>query len=159
MTKAKIELGNIICLPLRDASGYSVVVITRKRGTTLLGYFVNIKLKEITDFVLVPLSSISPTNAINIRMFGTLGIKTGEWAIVGKLKDFNKKDWPIPLFGGEIPSMYYVDHFDENLECVFREHKKTKEEIDGLFPASLAGHGAIEIEMTEILKNVPPCCA
>lgn len=159
MTKVKIELGNIICLPLRDGSGYSVVVIARKRGTTLLGYFMKIKLKEIADFALIPLSLISPDNTINISMFGSLGIKTGTWIIVGKLKSFNKKEWAIPLFFGEdaiLQSMYYIDHFDENLECIFREHKKTKEEVEGLFYAGLWGHGAIEIVMTEFLKDVIP---
>lgn len=39
-----------------------------------------------------------PSSAIYVARFGGLKLRSGDWPVIGRLKDFSVEDWPVPIF-------------------------------------------------------------
>lgn len=100
MAKNKLTEGTLFSVPL-SGGGFAIGLIARlsKRGGVLFGYFWGewLALPDVNSLV------ISPSYAILIGRFGDLFLRTGRWTQLGKLPNWNRAEWPIPLFVREEP--------------------------------------------------------
>jgi len=146
--KLKIEEGMLFCVPLRT-KGYGVGLIARRNKNVLLGYFWNrIYLKVPSK---VDLRDYLKENVVLVRQFGILGLKNGEWSIIGALPDFNPKLWEVPKFLRKTSeNEKYIITYDEKLQ--FLEQKRVVSEEDvSLHLDGMSGYGALEKRLTAIL--------
>jgi Immunity protein 26 len=90
------EEGDWFAVPLRD-SGFAVGLIARANPkAALLGYFFGPRRVEVPT--LDDVARLNPDEAVLVRKFGHLGIVQGEWPLLGRLKDWDRREWPMPVF-------------------------------------------------------------
>lgn len=143
--------GSVFLVPLRKG-GYALGVIARcdAKGGVLLGYFFGPRLASPDA---AALADLDPTDAILRIRFGALGLRNGEWTVLGMAPNWNRSEWPIPDFARRDPlgrmksrRIHYSDG-DPSLieaECPI-------EDDSGLTTDSLSGYGAVEIKLTKLL--------
>jgi hypothetical protein len=94
-TDARWTKGYWVGVPLRDGRwGAGMIARGRKNGI-LLGYFYGPwnscpSLDDVTG--------LSPQDALLVRRFGSMGIRDGEWPIIGKQPRWKPEEWPQPEF-------------------------------------------------------------
>jgi Immunity protein 26 len=120
-----------------------------------LGYFFRIELYD--DAKDKANLKLDPEQAIWIQMFGDLHILRGKWPIVGKLNDFNRDDWPMPVFAhrDDLIDVDYIRTYNEDS----LEHINTwrADEVPAYVDTSViaddgdAGAGFVEIYLMEML--------
>ena len=64
--------------------------------------------------------TLEPEQAIWIGKFGDLHILRGKWPLVGKLKDFTREAWPMPVFAR------HSETFNTNHICTYDENDVSK---------------------------------
>ncbi len=143
--------GSVFFVPLKDGT-YARGVVTRssKRGKVLFGYFFGPKLHSTEH---ASMSDLTPSKAISILEYGDLGLINGEWKICGKLPDWNRDEWPIPLYvrKSDLSKKAWIVQYSDldPLQVV----KETRTDYDSdLPPASLYGYGAVEIHLSKRLS-------
>ena len=103
--------------PLRS-DGYGVGLITRissDKHRIPLGYF--FKHKYVLIPTMIDFDLIKKNKTILIRKFGIQGIRNGTWHIINRLADFNRTDWPIPVFLRHTePFPPRLIQYDDNLD-------------------------------------------
>jgi hypothetical protein len=145
--------GSVFLVPLQSG-GYARGVIARyaPRGNILFGYFFGPRIDKAEE---ANMQDILPQNAILRKRFGYLGLRGGSWIVLGKLPQWDRKDWPMPDFvmqdslGLRPPRLIrYCDtdpaKLDKNLPLV---------DTQGMLPDSLAGAGFIETVLTKALAQ------
>jgi hypothetical protein len=147
MKKTKYSEGDVFVIPLRT-KGYGLGLIARKNKDILLGYFFDIKYDQI------PLtfdSSIldEKKKIILIRQFGALGIKKGDWQIIGRVEVWERADWPVPkFFRHTSPLKPFLITYNDDLEPIAEEN--CIESQREFFPKDgIAGYGLIELILTD----------
>jgi hypothetical protein len=95
-----------------------------------------------------------PDNAIDVEMFGGLGLLSGDWPVIRHDSAFRRDDWPMPDFGrvppfGKAERISYCEDTLEEASAVPVE----SEEAFKLPPDRLAGYGAVEIRLTKLLAR------
>ena len=159
MTKKRITYkeGDIFGIPLDQDKGFGVVLVARchKSHGGVLGYFLGPAKKNfptLSDYL-----TVKAKDSILIGIFGDLYIIQGKWKYIGSLPDWNKKDWPMPIFGryNEVDDeAFLIEYDDEDPNNEIREVKCSRKEIEGLPEDRLMGAGAAEIHLTRaLLKN------
>lgn len=95
--KNKIIEGDVYEIPL-DSGGISVGVAARvpKRSNAILSYFFDLRTYEHRRERYI--DNIKPENAILILRHSNMDLKNGSWPIVGRIKPWNREEWPIPIF-------------------------------------------------------------
>ena len=99
-------------------------------------------------------SLIEKHKTVLISKFGIQGIRNGTWHNVGKIKEFDRADWPIPLFLRHTePFPPRLVQYNDDLDEI--EDKKAPPNIDvsSYYRAGLDGSGAIEIRMTGLIDG------
>ncbi len=153
MAKNKIvpKEGDVVAVPLQQG-GFGIGLVARKYKSILLGYFFK------CIFPLVPTEI--QTDNVDIRVvaligkFNSGGIENGEWPVLKTDFKFNKAEWPIPMFKMQHPitEKFYAVQYDDTLLSEER-YLITRKEADNLFSYGLHGYGAIEKELSRILKE------
>lgn len=100
--KKKIAEGDIVAVPATDNNGYFVSVVARTlEAHTLSGevllYFFGPRQMKVPD--MVSIGPLDPKKAIDIVRTGVIRIHEGVWPVVGKLTEFDRSHWQIPIFG------------------------------------------------------------
>jgi len=85
--------GDWIAVPLRGG-GYATGVIARMKGMQLFGYFFGPKRDDVPQ--LGELSGLGPDDAVLVGAFGGLGLKGGDWPVLGRFGNWDRADWPFP---------------------------------------------------------------
>jgi hypothetical protein len=44
------------------------------------------------------MANLKPTDAVLVGKFGHLGLTRGTWLIIGRLADWDRTKWPMPVF-------------------------------------------------------------
>ncbi|MBV8770018.1 MAG: immunity 26/phosphotriesterase HocA family protein [Hyphomicrobiales bacterium] len=147
--------GSVFCLPLRD-TGFARGVVARatKRGKVLFAYFFGPRLrsKEV-----VKLDDLHPENAIFCSKFGDLGLINGEWTMHGKVPEWNRAEWPMPDFVTRDPLGFLKPRLVRysDIDLFRTEAAYWIDDDRGLPTDSVAGSGAVERRMTNLLKAAP----
>ena len=134
--------GDWFAVPI--SSGFVLGRIARvgKRGGILLGYFFG------TPFSLLPTPenthNLTPADAFNIGKFGDRGLVEDGWPIIYSPDDWQRDDWPMPVFGrldSFNPERGFCVKYDENdLSVNLGKWAITAEETLHLPEEGLAGH-------------------
>lgn len=143
--------GTVFLVPLRKG-GYARGLIARSdaKRLMLLGYFFGPRLASREAAVL---TGLDPTEAILRVRFGALGLRNGEWTILGTAPNWNRSEWTIPDFARRDPlgrmKSWRVHYSDSDPSL--REAEYPVEDDSGLATDSLYGYGAVEIELTKLI--------
>ncbi len=96
MAVAKYREGDWFAVPLGHG-GFAVGVVARANPKgALLGYFFGPK--RASPPPLSELATYVPGNAVLVGKFGHLGIRRGEWPLLGRLEDWDREAWAMPVF-------------------------------------------------------------
>jgi len=96
MAKASYREGDWFAVPLREG-GFGVGVVARANPAgALLGYFFGPRRDGVP--ALDALEILKAPDAILVAKFGHLGLRQGKWPIVGRLDDWERDAWPMPVF-------------------------------------------------------------
>lgn len=113
MAKVKYREGDWFAVPLRDG-GYGVGLIARANPAgVLVGYFFGPRRERIPS--LDELRDMKAADADLVGRFGHLGITQGKWSMVGRHLNWNRSDWPMPVFvrveelSGRAFNVFYAD--------------------------------------------------
>jgi len=154
MKKNNVKEGDWFVVPLRT-SGFGVGVVARKgRRGILFGYFFGPR-HEHTP-VLCDTRSLRPEDALFCSRFGDLGLRQGDWPILGRLDKWKRVDWPMPPFSriDEPTGLAWLDRYDDNDPSLFVEEQRCRmDEAHRYPPQGLLGYGAVELLLTENLMK------
>jgi len=62
----------------------------------LLGYFFGPHRDALPS--LIDVQGLAPSDAVLVGKFGHLGLTRGTWPILGRLDEWNRDAWPMPVF-------------------------------------------------------------
>jgi hypothetical protein len=147
--RIKLAEGDLFALPLRS-NGYVVGLITRlSRNKTPLGCFFEKRYETVPSINLIDTSKI-----LLIKRFGNQGFSNGSWYQLGKLPNFQREEWKVPIFVRHTnpypPSLVY---YNNDLEEIKTEVMPHSFDISSYPSDGLGGSGFIEIVLTKILDN------
>ncbi len=136
-----INLGN---------KGNFLGLLTRRKGRTklLAGYFWSY------NNTLNLGTTLSPKDAILFAKFSGLGFEIGEWKLLGKYQQWDKKEWPFPKLvrydelSGSHLGISYDDDFNE-----INEEKISEKKARTLFEDGTHGYLSLENCLTEVIKT------
>jgi hypothetical protein len=145
--------GSIFTVPLREGGGFGRGVVARasKRGGILLGYFFGPRLNSIEEAVM---DDLIPENAILCKMFSDLGIREGEWKIIGMLPAWDPSEWPMPTFMSRFSGYFYRVTYDSNDPDLEVSRRMEKEDDTTLEDDGLCGDHALEFLLTQRLMGI-----
>lgn len=95
MVGVKYHEGDWFAVPLTEG-GFGLGTVARARGAAVLGYFFGPRRPE--QPTLADAATCEPSGAILIGTFSHLGIKRGDWPLLGRLPDWQREAWPMPVF-------------------------------------------------------------
>jgi hypothetical protein len=94
--KVAYREGDWFAVPLREG-GYAVGVVARANPkAALLGYFFGPRRDDVPT--IEDVADLEAADAVLVGKFGHLGITGGTWPIVGRLDDWDRDEWPMPVF-------------------------------------------------------------
>jgi hypothetical protein len=96
MVRINYSEGDWFAVPLRDG-GFAVGVVARANPkAALLGYFFGPRREAVPS--LEELAALKASDADLVGKFGHLGLTKGKWPIIGRIPDWDRNDWPMPVF-------------------------------------------------------------
>ncbi|MDA0351492.1 MAG: hypothetical protein O3A10_04670 [Chloroflexi bacterium] len=147
--------GDLVVVPLRDSKGFAVGLVTVHDGRGIVvAYFFGMRFPEVPS--LDDVADLGRSDVICVRRFGDNGLITRKWLVLGLSPRWNEEEWPLPNFCRNPPLLnkpYRVIYSPENLARPIHEFRIRKDECEELPPDSLAGSGAIEISLTQLLAS------
>lgn len=94
MAKVDAHEGDWFAVPLREG-GWAVGVVSRANPEgVLFGYFFGPRHTEVP--VLDDVVSLTTADAVLVGKFGYLGLRKGNWPILGRLSGWDRTTWPLP---------------------------------------------------------------
>jgi Immunity protein 26 len=154
MAKGKYREGDWFAVPLRG-DGFAVGLIARANPSgVLLGYFFGPKRPAVPE--LDELAGLRRMDAVSVRKFGDLGLMQGRWPIVGRREEWDRREWPMPVFvryeelTGRAFRVFYADDDPNN---VLREEQAAPDEVETSASDGLMGAGFAEQALTTLLAD------
>jgi Immunity protein 26 len=96
MARVNYGEGDWFAVPLREG-GFAVGVVARANPKgALLGYFFGPRRTSVPSPDDV--AGLQAEGAALVGKFGDLGLTGGRWPIVGRLADWDRTEWPMPVF-------------------------------------------------------------
>jgi Immunity protein 26 len=152
VVKIMYQAGDWFSVPLRS-SGFGIGIIARQgENGILFGYFFGPKSDQLPTFGQT--MGLKPNKAILLARFGDLGLKQGQWSLIGRSPTWDASDWPMPSFvRRDIISgkLSLVTYDESNLVSEIRLEQVTRERCKEMPADGLYGYGAIEIKLTRLL--------
>lgn len=154
--KLPYQEGDWFAVPLRS-DGYAVGVvarITKSYAGGIVGYFFGPKRDAIPS--LDEMKLLRPEQALWKYNFGDLSLLEGKWPIIGKLPDWERSEWPVPLFvrhDSLSGNAWVVEYDDDDPDQIISEMPVNFEDVRDLPRAGSAGAGAVEIVLTKLLDE------
>jgi len=150
MKKNNLQEGDLFKLPM--VKDYFVIgLIVRIKGMLMYAVFFDGKDESILE-----ITGFDPLNEKIIlrRICSALGLKNGDWKILGKTTKWNKKDWPIPLFRRKdlISGNYSLIKYNDELKEISETVAKANEKLDHYPEDGVAGYGLIEKQLAKLLS-------
>ena len=152
--KPNYKEGDWIALPLIRRGGWGLGLVARCKSPTIIGYFFG------------PRFAVPPTMADTVGLrredsligadVGDLGLRTGEWQVVGHQPNWNPADWPIPLFTTKDgPRLYLCTMSEKDPGEIIHLEPTTAEEADrrGAIARTVFGYEALSIKLDKLLAE------
>jgi hypothetical protein len=152
MKKLPYIEGSVILVPLRKG-GFARGVVARAapKGKALLGYFFAPRLTSPEE---ARVDDLDPAKALLRVRFGDLGLINGDWRVIGTVPNWSRAAWPMPDYVRHDPlgvlKPILVRHADDDPLGVEAEYVIDND--TGLATESMYGYGAVEIELTKLLR-------
>jgi hypothetical protein len=141
-----------------DRGGFAVGVVARatKKGPVILVYLFGPKRETVPS--LAEVAGLDPSMALKAIRIGDLHLIDGKWPILGRLPEWQRESWPMPMFTRSPPFLnhaYHVRYSDVDPGCVVSEAKVP---LGGFMFDEDGGYGAgaVEIEMRMLLGGDAP---
>src|SRR3954462_11138330 len=144
--------GNLFVVPLRRGGfGLGLIGRVRRHRRIALGHFFGPRMERPPTVKEVGV--LYARDAVLVCRFGDLSLLDGSWKIIGRLSDFDRKQWPMPLFRREelTGRTWLVEYADNDPNKVTKETLAMIDSAKRLAEDSLWGSGAVEIALTEHL--------
>ena len=149
----KYREGDWFAVPLRDG-GYAVGIIARSNPKgALLGYFFGPRRDEVPS--LVDTLPLTPARAILVGKFGHLGLKGGQWPILGRQPEWDREAWPMPVLirYEELTGRTFQAFYDPDDPLKLLREEQVPPGVAEQGPKdSLMGAGFVEIRLTRMLS-------
>jgi len=85
---------------------------------------------------------------------GDLGLRDGEWIVLGSLPGWDRSAWPMVKFGQVEGARAYLCTYDENdPNRMVRRELVPAEQIEGLPRAGTSGHVALSIKLDTAISK------
>jgi hypothetical protein len=145
--------GDWIAIPLVDRGGWGVGLIARLKAPTIIGYFFGPR--RAKPPVLEDLIGLTPDQAVLIADTGDMGLRDQEWLVIGSQPDFQRADWPMPVFGSDnLAGQYYAVTYDEDRPNHYLGQKRISAEEYAKLPRDGSyGHVALSITLDKVLAE------
>jgi hypothetical protein len=153
MAGLKYREGDWFAVPLRE-SGFGIGVVARSNPKgALLGYFFGPRRMVVPSIEEV--SDLRADEAVLVGRFGHLGLADGTWPIIGRLADWDRVEWPMPVFVRyeELTGRSFRVFYDEDdLVTVLREEQVALGVGEQGPKDGLMGAGYAEIVLTNLVR-------
>lgn len=152
--KPRYGEGTWFAVPL-NPGGYAAGVLARrgkKYRSVLFGYFFGPRHSSPPS--LDDTRALKPGDAVWIRQFGHLGLRDGEWPIIGKDPNWDPAAWPLPDFRhrDRILGHYLRVEYDQSdVSLTLRKSKATEEEVADLPEDGLSGAVAVVNVLSKLI--------
>jgi hypothetical protein len=94
--KINYSEGDWVGVPL-PGGGWAVGLVARmNRKGAVIGYFFGPRRDAVPT--VEQLEALQPDDAILVGKFGDLGLVKNEWPVIGRQPDWDRDQWPIPVF-------------------------------------------------------------
>jgi hypothetical protein len=122
-----------------------------------LGYFFGPLLRGLPR--MDQLTHLRPEQAIFVRQFLSAQLEDGEWPLLGRLSDWDSKQWPVPRFRlreslvGKMTDKWIIRMYDDNLNFMPDRWGATDDEVRGLPEDGTSYGGALQLYLAELLRT------
>lgn len=152
MPRINYREGDWFAVPLREG-GYAVGIVARaNRDGVLLGYFFGPRRDDVPT--LDDVRDLKPQDAVVVGKFGHLGLTQGKWVNLGRLEDWDRTDWPMPVFVRyeELTGRSFRAFYDDNdPNRLLREEQVPPGTAEHGPKDSMMGAGFVEKTLTRAL--------
>lgn len=152
--KPNYKEGDWIALPLIRRGGWGLGLVARCKSPTIIGYFFGPRFAEPPT--MVDTLRLRRDSALIVADLGDLGFRTNEWLVIGHQPNWNRGDWPLPLFAAKDgPRLYLCTLQEEDPTKLVLHHRITQEEADrmGAIPREVYGYKALSITLDKLLAE------
>jgi len=154
MKRIPYHEGSCFAIPLRQG-GYAVGVVARMapKGKLLLAYLYGMKFEDVPS--MLDVTGLQPDAAIKRVCIGDLGLINGEWPVLGDMPDWQRNDWPMPIFmrRDDLSKRAWRVYYDDADPSKLEREEPVPYDITGLESAGLYGYGAVEMLLTKLLTK------
>lgn len=144
--RANCKEGDWIALPLVRRGGWALGLIARYRAPSFLGYFFGPRHENPPT--MDDTQGLTAADAILIGHTGNLGLRKGEWHVIGHHPFWSRANWPMPkswmLQDGQ---HYLMTYDDDDPGRMIDRHPVAVGEIAGAIPSIVNGHVALAIKL------------
>lgn len=151
MVRVIYREGDWFAVPLReDGFGVGVVARANPKGA-LLGYFFGPRRPVVP--VIDDVADLRADGALLVGKFGHLGLTRGTWPIIGRLGDWDRDAWPMPVFVRyeELTGRSFKVFYDGDDPLQMVREEQVSPGVDEQGPKDgLMGAGYAEIVLTEL---------
>jgi hypothetical protein len=144
--------GSVFAVPLRFG-GFGIGLVARVATDDsggVLGYFFGPRYEAVP--ALESVSFVDPRQALRVVRFGDPFLLNGKWPILGTLKKWDRRMWPMPDFVRKddlTKTAWRVRYSEENLTQAISETPAPYD--SALERAAVFGAGAVELMLTKLL--------
>ena len=144
--------GTAFAIPLRT-HGVAIGVLSRSSPSGILfGHFFGPRRVHLPD--LESLASLSPEDAVFIGRFGHLGLRDGNWPVLGLLPGWERSRWSMPPLVRREPITgrgFHVFYDDKDPSRLVGEEQVDDATVGGSPSDGLMGAAFVEMRLTRLL--------
>ena len=152
--KPNYKEGDWIAVPLIRRGGWGLGLIARCKAPAIIGYFFGPR--RSSPPTMADTAGLRREDAVTVVDVGDLGFRKGEWLVVGSHPNWNRADWPMPLFTTQDgPRLYLSTYDEEDPSQLFHRERSTQEEADrrGAIERSVFGYAARSLKLDKLLAE------
>jgi hypothetical protein len=152
--KPNYKEGDWIALPLIRRGGWGLGLIARCKAPAIIGYFFGPR--RSSPPTMADTAGLRREDAVTVVDVGDLGFRKGEWLVVGSHPNWDRADWPMPLFTTQDgPRLYLSTYDEEDPSQLFHRERTTQEEADrrGAIERSVFGYAALSLKLDKLLAE------
>lgn len=152
--KLNYSEGTWFAIPLLNG-GFGIGIAARAtlKGPVILAYLFGPRRARVP--ALSEVLELEPSSAVKVAMIGDLNLINGEWPILGRSAQWQRENWPIPLFvrSSELSRRAFIVRYDDKDPGRVISEEPVEYGTSTLDRDSAYGAGAVEIALTRLLSS------